>query len=388
MYTQNTGCFGDFLSLGSRYGAQAVRAAVEGKAASRRKAKKIDGAAVAAAQGVALLDCTSPQALAKLLTSLPTAEAALLLTEVARRSSGDGEGPVGAVLSLLPSGSTASMLAAATPAARARMLGAFSSLPQRQAAFRRLSLEAQADAVAAMPSPNQRSAAMAMAEDRAELEVAVEKTLKKVEGGNRMKNSRPTGSAGTEGDRDQAELTKLMGKGKALTPAETQRVQTLMQKQGKKSAGKSKSDGALDAPVVVPQHPPAAPPVAKAENPAMEASTTVAPHDEASVHALASLLASCGLTHFLKAFVGAGHGSITAVASLSEAELIAAGLKRGHILKLRRAVTADPDEGEPTQAASHAAAGVPEFKEEEAWDTPAEAAPAMFLGCIPCVWFS
>ena len=358
---------------------------MEGKAASRRKAKKVDGAAVAAAQGVALLDCMSPQEMAILMTTLPTAEAALLLTEVARRFSGDGEGPAGAVLSLLPSASTASILAAATPAARTRMLGAFEGLPQRQAAFRRLSLEAQADAIAAMPSPNQRSEAIAMVEDRAELEVAVEKALKKMERGSRAKN---TGGAGTEEDRDQAELSKLMGKGKALTPTETQRVQDLMQKQGNKSAGKSQHAEALNAPAA-PSHPPAPAAIgAKAGSPVEASSTVAAPlHDEARVHALASFLAACGLTHFLKAFVGAGHGSIPAVAALSDDQLLAAGLKKGHILKLRRALSADPKEGSGAYQ-SAGAMGAPETKEDETRDSPAMAPPAMFLGCIPCVWFS
>lgn len=329
---------------------------------------------MAAAQGVALLDCVSPQAMATLITSLPTAEAALLLTEVARRSAGDGEGPAGAVLSLLPSGSTASVLAAATPAARARMLGAFGSSPQRQAAFRRLSLEAQADAIAVMPSPNQRSAAMAMAEDKAELEAAVEKALKKAKGDTRAKN---LGSAGTEEGRDQAELSKLVGKGKALTPAETQRVQALMQKHGNKSAGKSQHSEASRAP----QPPAPALPVAKAGSPVEASSATaVPPHDEARVHALASFLASCGLAHFLKAFVGAGHGSVPAVAALSDDQLLAAGLKKGHILKLRRALSADPAEG--------SAMGALESKEGETWGSSAVAPPAMFLGCVPCVWFS
>jgi hypothetical protein len=354
-----------------------VRASAEGKAAARRKAKKAkqsaEGAAAVAAQGAALLDCTSAQALALLVASLPTVEAALVLTEVARRFSGDETaGPAGAVLGLLPSGSAAALLAAAAPAARARLLGAFHSAAPRQAAFRRLSLESQADAVAAMASPSQRASALAMAEDVAELEGAVDKAIKRTGEGKRAGSPSSEG-AGAGASQEQAELAKLVGKGKALTPAETQRVQALMQKQGKGAGGQN-----VAAPAALP---------APAATALTEASTTAAAagalaEEQASLEALAPFLAACSLTHFLKPLVDAGHATLPQLANLSDAQLVACGFKKGHALKLHRALDAWRA-GVAEEDAEAAAESASAPTESAVMETIA--APAMFLGCIPCL---
>ena len=104
--------------------------------------------------------------------------------------------------------------------------------------------------------------------------------------------------------------------------------------------------------------------------------------EQLSLEALAPFLAACSLTHFLKPLVDAGHATLPQLANLSDAQLVACGFKKGHALKLHRALDAwRAGVAEEDAAAAAESASAP----TEIAVIEAISAPAMFLGCIPCL---
>ena len=285
------GNFGDFLTPVG-HGATALRTSAKNTAKKMAKQKKKAGdgynSAVVDTHGVAILEISSVEAAAKFIGELPTKEATAILSEMIRRcgqrskqSSGPNlrrsesafadewqteSGTISKVVELLSAGSTAAILASAPPLFCASFLTAFSSTKLRSQAFRRLSVETQARTAAVM-SPEQRAATLELIEEdsRPELEAAIDVELggrspksaqkKKGFGFSLFTSSKAKANAKAEKqraasessepsttqsavDKEKAELAKILSRGShAMSPAETQRVQELMEKQKSSPAG-------------------------------------------------------------------------------------------------------------------------------------------------------
>ena len=285
------GNFGDFLTPVG-HGATALRTSAKNTAKKMAKQKKKAGdgynSAVVDTHGVAILEISSVEAAAKFIGELPTKEATAILSEMIRRcgqrskqSSGPNlrrsesafadewqteSGTISKVVELLSAGSTAAILASAPPLFCASLLTAFSSTKLRSQAFRRLSVETQARTAAVM-SPEQRAATLELIEEdsRPELEAAIDVELggrspksaqkKKGFGFSLFTSSKAKANAKAEKqraasessepsttqsavDKEKAELAKILSRGShAMSPAETQRVQELMEKQKSSPAG-------------------------------------------------------------------------------------------------------------------------------------------------------